>query len=111
MTESRKTVNPMPECCSERTKVRSPEEERALINRLNRIEGQVRGVSTMVKENAYCIDILNQVAAISSALSGFARELLDSHVRSCVAHDIREGGEVSERSVDELMAVIARLVK
>ena len=97
----------MAECCK-RKKARDEGEERALINRLKRIEGQVRGVRAMVEDDAYCVDILTQVAAISSALSSFSRELLDRHIRSCVVEDIQSG---KEGAAEELSSVVARFIK
>ena len=96
------------DCCSHKTKERSPEEYKALIHRLNRIEGQVRGVRKMVESDAYCTDILTQVSAISAALSAFNRELLSNHIRTCVADDLKSGkGE----TVDELVATLQKLMK
>ncbi|MBQ8338441.1 MAG: metal-sensing transcriptional repressor [Oscillospiraceae bacterium] len=91
-----------------KTKIRSDDEYKNLINRLSRIEGQVRGVRGMVENNAYCIDIMTQVSAISSALSAFNRELLSSHIKSCVVSDVATGG--SEK-VDELVLLLSRLIK
>ena len=93
--------------CSKRTKERSPEEMRALLNRLKRIEGQIRGISGMVEASAYCPDILNQVAAAESALAAFARELLSSHIKTCVASDVREG---REEALDELIQTLGRFL-
>ena len=74
------------ECnCCERTKIRSQEEYASLLNRLSRIEGQIRGIRGMVERSAYCADILTQVAAASAALNGFTKELLANHIKSCVA--------------------------
>ena len=98
----------MAECCGKRKKERDGDLERALINRLNRIEGQVRGVRSMVEDDAYCVDILTQVSAISSALSSFARELLESHLRSCVVEDIKNE---RDGAVDELVGVVGRFIK
>lgn len=95
-------------CCEKRKKLREESEERALLNRLKRIEGQVRGVAAMVEDDAYCVDILTQVAAISSALSSFAKELLSEHIRTCAAEDMREG---KEGAADELVAVVSRFIK
>ena len=78
-------------CCHQKTKHRSPEEQRSLINRLSRIEGQVRGVRGMVENSAYCTDILAQSAAAGAALNAFNRELLSTHIRTCVAEDIKAG--------------------
>lgn len=95
------------ECC-QRTKVRSAEEYKRLIHRLNRIEGQIRGVRGMVEKNAYCPDILTQTAAAGAALNAFNRELLASHLRSCVVQDLRAG---RDETVDELAAIMRKLMK
>ena len=89
-------------------KERTPEEYKRLIHRLNRIEGQVRGVRRMLEENAYCTDVLTQVAAVNAALNAFSRELLESHIRTCVAQDLREG---RDETVDDLMITLQRLMK
>lgn len=94
------------ECC--RHTERSEEERRALINRLKRVEGQVRGLSRMVEEDAYCIDILTQLSAISSALSSFGTDLLGKHIRGCVVRDIKEE---KDGTVDELIMAVRRLTK
>jgi DNA-binding FrmR family transcriptional regulator len=96
------------ECCCSRTKVRSDAEYRDLITRLNRIEGQIRGIRGMVEKDAYCIDILGQVAAVSGALNSFTKILLSSHIRSCVAEDVREG---NEEKLDELVRTLQKLMK
>ncbi|MBR4941567.1 MAG: metal-sensing transcriptional repressor [Clostridia bacterium] len=95
------------ECCH-KTKERSPEEYKNLINRLNRIEGQVRGIKGMVEKDAYCTDILVQVAAVSAALNAFNRQLLENHIKTCVAKDIRDG---KDETVDELVATLQKLMK
>ena len=95
------------ECCC-RTKVRSEKEQRDLINRLSRIEGQVRGIRRMVEQGAYCPEILVQSAAVSAAMNGFNRQLLSSHVHTCVVEDIRNG---REETVDELCALLQKLMK
>ena len=95
-------------CCCHKTKKRSTEEQKALVNRLSRIEGQVRGVRNMVESDAYCTDILIQVSAITAALGAFNRELLASHIRTCVADDIRAG---KDETVDELVATLQKLMK
>ena len=93
-------------CC--RHKHREPQEYDALLKRLSRIEGQVRGVRGMVEKEAYCTDILTQVSAIQSALNAFSRELLGNHIRTCVVRDIQEGHlEV----VDDLLVTIQKLMK
>lgn len=94
--------------CCHKTKERSQEEYTALIHRLNRMEGQIRGIRRMVEENAYCVDILNQAAAVNAAMNAFNRELLCSHIRTCVAEDIRQG---KDEMIDELAQTIQRLMK
>ena len=89
-------------------KHRDEEEKQALINRLRRIEGQVRGVQGMIERDAYCVDILTQVQAVSSALTSFSTALLESHMRTCVRDDILNG---RDEVLDELVEVISRLVK
>lgn len=95
------------ECCY-RHKKRSEEEYRSLIHRLNRIEGQVRGIRGMVEKEVYCTDILVQVAAASSALNAFSRELLGQHIRTCVADDLRDGGD---EKLNELLRLLPKLMK
>ncbi|MBQ8966312.1 metal-sensing transcriptional repressor [Ruminococcus sp.] len=95
------------ECCG-RKKVRSEEEYKKLLNRLSRIEGQVRGIKTMVEQSAYCPDILVQCAAVNAAMNAFSKELLASHIRTCVAEDIRGG---KDETVDELVATIQKLMR
>lgn len=86
-----------------------PEDERKkLINRLNRIEGQIRGIRGMLESDAYCADILTQSAAASAALSAFNRELITNHIKSCVARDLREG---KDEVIDELAATLQKLMK
>ena len=95
-------------CCSQRRKVRERTEEEALLQRLSRIEGQVRGVRGMVENSAYCTDILTQVSAIQSALNAFSRQLLGSHIKTCVADGIRQG---DDEVVDELVNMLQKLLK
>ena len=95
-----------PSCC--RHKDRTPEEYRALVNRLSRIEGQVRGIRAMVEKDVYCTDILVQVAAVNAALNSFNKVLLANHIKTCVTNDIREG---REETVDELVTVLQKLMK
>lgn len=97
-------------CCSEceRKKNRDEKEYKDLVNRLSRIEGQVRGIRGMVENDAYCVDIITQVAAVTAALNSFNKVLLANHIRSCVAEDIRQGnGQV----IDELVATLQKLMK
>ncbi len=96
------------DCCTHKTKQRSSDEYKRLINRLNRIEGQVRGIKGMVENNSYCTDILIQVSAVSSALNGFTKELLAEHIRTCVADDIRSG---KDETIDELVETLRKLMK
>ena len=91
--------------CSQRKKERSPEEYKRLIHR---IEGQIRGIRSMVENGAYCPDILVQSAAANAALNAFNKELLASHLRSCVANDIREG---HDEVIDELVVTLQKLMK
>ncbi len=95
-------------CCSCKKKERSEKEYKDLINRLSRIEGQVRGVKRMVEEDAYCIDILTQVSAITSALNSFNKVLLAEHIKTCVTDDIRAG---KDETVDELVGTLQKLMK
>ena len=98
----------MENCCCHKTKHRSEEEYKTLINRLSRIEGQVRGVRKMVENDAYCVDILTHVSAIQAALNGFNRELLANHIRTCVMDDIKNG---NDEIVDELVQTLQKLMK
>ncbi len=91
-----------------RKKHRSEKENKELITRLNRIEGQVRGVRKMVEEERYCVDILTQVMAVQAALNAFNKQLLNSHIHSCVVDDIKED---REGAVDELCETIQKLMK
>lgn len=95
-------------CCTQKHKHRDSEEYRSLINRLNRIEGQVRGVKGMLENDAYCTDILTQVSAIQSALNAFNRQLLSNHIHTCVADGIRSGDDTV---IDELTATLQKLMK
>ncbi len=95
-------------CCCSRTKKRSEKEYKDLINRLNRIEGQIRGIKGMVEKECYCPDILVQVAAVNAALNSFNRVLLSNHIHTCVVDDIRMG---REETVDELVGTLQKLMK
>ena len=94
--------------CGHKTKERPDKEYRDLIHRLNRIEGQIRGIRGMVERDAYCPEILVQVAAANAALDSFNKVLLANHIRTCVARDIREG---KEETIDELVATLQKLMK
>lgn len=96
------------ECSCHRRRERTEEEYKSLIHRLNRIEGQIRGIRNMVEKSAYCPDILVQTAAAGAALNAFNRELLSQHIRTCVAGDIRDG---RDETIDELLATLQKLMK
>ena len=93
--------------CECRKKHREEVEVKLLQNRLARIEGQVRGLRKMLEADAYCIDILTQASAVSSALDGFKRELLANHIKSCVVNDIKGG---KDESIDELIVTLQKLI-
>lgn len=94
-------------CCEKKT-LRSSEEQKKLVNRLSRIEGQIRGIRNMVENDAYCNDILVQCAAVNAAVNAFNRELIASHMRGCVARDLREG---KDEVIDELVETLQKLMK
>ena len=97
------------ECCQcHKTKQRTQKEYRDLVNRLSRIEGQIRGIKRMLDEDCYCTDILVQVAAANAALNSFNKVLLASHIRTCVAEDIRDG---RDEVIDELVVTLQKLMK
>lgn len=98
----------MEEKCCHKTKKRTEEEKKNLMNRLSRIEGQIRGIRGMVEKDAYCPDILVQTAAAGAAINAFVKKLLESHIRTCVAEDIREG---KDETVDELVEMLQKLMK
>ena len=94
--------------CSGKTKKRDEQEFKDLMNRLKRIEGQVRGVEGMLENDAYCTDILMQVSAITSALNSFNKALLANHMKTCVVDNIRNG---NEDVIDELVVTMQKLMK
>ena len=96
----------MQECCKH--KKRSEKEYKDLIHRLNRIEGQIRGIRGMVEDDVYCTDILIQVSAVKAALDGFSKVLLANHIKTCVTDDIKAG---KEETVDELVTLLQKLMK
>ena len=96
------------EHCTQKKKHRDDDEYKKLLNRLSRIEGQIRGIRKMVESDAYCTDILVQVSAVSAALNAFNKELLSNHIRTCVANDIREG---KDETIDELMDTLQKLMR
>ena len=95
------------ESCEKNTH-RTDEEKKKLINRLNRIEGQVRGLRGMIEKDAYCADVLVQSAAVNAAINSFNKDLLSRHIHSCVVRDIKNG---DEEVIDELMKLITKLMK
>lgn len=107
-------LNEMPEqekccCCEEmRHTARGEEERKALMNRLNRIEGQIRGIKKMLENDAYCIDILTQVAAANAAMNSVSKLLLSQHIKNCVVKDVQEG---SSEKLDELVKTLEKLMK
>lgn len=96
------------QCCCHKTKKRDEAEYKKLINRLNRIEGQIRGIKGMVENDVYCTDILIQVSAVNAALNAFNKELLSNHIHTCVANDIRNG---KDETIDELVVTLQKLMK
>lgn len=96
------------QACCNRMKHRSEKETKDLITRLNRIEGQVRGIKNMVESERYCVEILNQVAAVQAALNSFNKELLANHIHTCVVDDIQKG---NVEVVDELCETIKKIMK
>lgn len=97
---------PCEHCLSQKKTERSKEEKKKLINRLSRIEGQIRGIRNLVENDAYCVDILTQSAAAKNAFAAFNRELLRRHIEGCVVRDIQNG----EANIDELMDIIGKLM-
>ena len=113
MSMSNEKIERSHTCCSEdagsgRTTQRSEDEKKKLINRLSRIEGQIRGIRNMVEKDSYCVDILTQSAAAGAALDAFSRQVLSRHMHTCVARDIREG---KDETIDELMDILQKLMK
>ena len=98
---------PCEHCLSQKKTERSEEEKKKLINRLSRIEGQIRGIRNLVENDAYCVDILTQSAAAKNAFAAFNRELLRRHIEGCVVRDIQN----DEADIDELMDIIGKLLK
>ncbi len=94
--------------CCDRSKSRSEDEKKELMKRLNRVEGQIRGIKRMVEEDAYCIDIINQVSAAGCALDSFTKVLLATHIKTCVAEDVKDG---SEEKLDELVKTLQKLMR
>lgn len=97
------------ETCGCRHKHREMTEERGLLNRLNRIEGQIRGIKAMVEDERYCVDIITQVAAVQAALNSFNKVLLEHHIKSCVVENIKSGD--SDATVEELCKTLQKMMK
>lgn len=95
-------------CCCNKTKERTEKEYRDLMNRLSRVEGQIRGIKGMLERDAYCTDVLMQVEAVKAALNSFSKVLLGNHIKSCVTEDIKAG---KEETVDELVLLLQKLMK
>lgn len=95
-------------CACAKSTYRTEEEKKKLINRMKRVEGQIRGIIRMVENDAYCNDILTQSAAANAAINAFNKELLSTHIHTCVARDIREG---KDETIDELVATMQKLMK
>lgn len=98
----------MKDCCNNKTKQRDKSEFKALENRLNRIEGQIRGIKNMLSNDAYCTDILIQVSAVKSALDSFSKVLLSNHINTCVKENIKNG---NDEVIDELVETINKMMK
>ena len=96
----------MSDCCKKTN--RTEEEKKKLLNRLSRIEGQIRGIKNMVETDSYCNDILIQAAAVTAAMNAFDRELIAGHLRTCVARDLREG---HDDVIEELSQTLQKLMK
>lgn len=96
----------MADCCKKT--LRTAEEQKKLLNRLSRMEGQIRGIKNMVETDAYCNDILIQAAAVTAAMNAFNRELIAGHMRTCVARDLKEG---NDEIIEELNRTLQKLMK
>ena len=101
-------MNGTDNCCCHRTKVRDDKEYKDLMNRLKRIEGQVRGIQRMLEDNAYCPEIMVQVSAVNNALNSFNKVLLTEHIKTCVVDDIKAG---REDTIDELTETLKKVMK
>jgi len=93
---------------SQKKRIRTEEEKKTLCTRLNRIEGQVRGIKKMIESDSYCIDVLTQVSAAQAALTSLSRIIIDSHIRNCVVKGVEEG---NEQVLDELMDTLKKFMK
>ncbi|MCI8348026.1 MAG: metal-sensing transcriptional repressor [Firmicutes bacterium] len=93
---------------NKKTTMRTEEERKKLIHRLNRIEGQIRGIKGMVEKNDYCTDILMQSAAVNAAINAFNKELIASHIKGCVATGVKNG---DDEVIDDLVVTLQKLMK
>lgn len=96
------------DCCCHKKKYRSEQDQKTLLNRLKRIEGQIKGLQGMIEKDAYCTDILTQVSAVKAALNAFSKNLLNNHIRTCVAEDIRKG---NDDVIDDLLSTLQKMMK
>lgn len=108
MEQDTNTWNTTECCCSKKQKQRSEAEYKDLMNRLKRIEGQVRGIQGMLEKDAYCTDIMVQVAAVNAALNSFNKKLLANHIHTCVADNIRQG---NDDVIEELVNTLQKLMR
>ncbi|MBQ0011032.1 MAG: metal-sensing transcriptional repressor [Ruminococcus sp.] len=92
--------------CCEKKKIRTEAEKKALLNRLSRIEGQVRGLKNMVENDAYCVDVMTQTTAVRAALQAFLGEMLSTHLETCVADELRAG---HDDVIDELVSLLKKI--
>ncbi len=95
-------------CRCHKKKYRSEQDQKALLNRLKRIEGQIKGLQGMIEKDVYCTDILTQVSAVNAALNAFSKNLLNNHIRTCVAEDIRKG---NDEVIDDLLSTLQKMMK
>ena len=95
-------------CCESKKTIRQDEDKKRLLNRLNRIEGQIRGIKNMLENDGYCNDILTQSAAVNAAVNAFNRELISLHIKGCVKRDLKEG---KDEIVEELVSTLQKLMK
>ena len=95
-------------CCENKKTIRDPEDKKRLLNRLSRIEGQIRGIKNMLENDGYCNDILMQSAAVNAAVNAFNRELISLHIKGCVKRDLKEG---KDEIVEELVSTLQKLMK
>lgn len=98
----------MADCCKHKKDPRSEEDIKKIVNRLNRIEGQIGGIRKMVEDNRYCPEIITQVSAVQSSLNSLTKEIMAAHIKSCVVDDIKAG---KIEAVDELCELLKKTMK